>query len=305
MGIFSKKQSNLPGRRMRGDSDSNVASFLTISDSFKKNANLNNFSGRQVIDDSPRVQHHHLITKRRKLFGVLLGTIVIIIGLALLIDQFTASVQIKVSNKNIGTTVDISIYEQSIQKYLDSNPLGRLRFALDGEKLNDYIITSHSEVKSVVQNSAVGLGVSQFAILFREPVASWNIGSDKYYVDSDGVAFSTNLFSEPSVKVVDKSGYYLESGSASVSQRFLGFVGRIVALSSNAGYQITEAILPENTTRQLNIQLLSPSILVKMTIDRSAADQVGDMDRAVKYIQNKSSLPAYIDVRVDDKVFYK
>lgn len=135
-------------------------------------------------------------------------------------------------------------------------------------------------------------------------VASWKIGDLRYYVDASGIAFETNYFEEPKVKVVDKSGAYIEAGSASVSRRFLSFVGQVVALSSESGYSVLEATLPENTTRQLDLVLSGYNLLVKMTIDRSAADQVGDMSRAVEHFKNSGRMPKYIDVRVDDKVFF-
>ena len=78
----------------------------------------------------------------------------------------------------------------------------------------------------------------------------------------------------------------------------------MVSLCDQEGYAVSEAILPSNTTRQLNIKIKDSNLLVKMTIDRSAAEQVSDMSRAVKYFTSNNRMPTYIDVRVDNKVFY-
>ena len=75
-------------------------------------------------------------------------------------------------------------------------------------------------------------------------------------------------------------------------------------MCSREGYTVSEAILPSNTTRQLNIRIKDNDLLIKMTIDRSAAEQVSDMSRAVKYFTSNNLMPTYIDVRVDNKVFY-
>lgn len=303
MGIFSKKQTDTPQRRSADSIDSPKPSSDISNRFFNKNANLSGYR-RLEQDQSPRLQHHQLSLKRRNLLVVLLMVTLIIIGLFVLISQLTATVSIKVSS-DISQPIELNRYQTEVQKYLQANPFNRLKFVLDEQKLNDYIGRNLSEVESVVQGRTVGLGITEFVVSFREPVASWKIDDALYYVDKNGVAFAVNLYTEPSVKVIDNSGAKVEAGSANISKRFLGFVGRVVSLSEGMGYQVSEAVLPESTTRQFNVKLVEPNLLVKMTIDRSVADQVGDMSRAVDHMISSNTMPAYIDVRVDDKVFFK
>jgi hypothetical protein len=303
VGIFSKKQKIIPRRRSVDSTIQPEPKVVIKSNFFKKNNNLSGYSST-VQDKSPRIQHHHLSLKRKNLSVILLITILIIVSLSLLISQFTAKVSIKITNSTT-KSVETTRYQNSIQDYLNASPLSRLRFVLDESKLNEFVMINLNEIGEIVQNTTIGIGVTEFSVTLREPVASWKIGDKQYYVDKDGVAFEVNLFDEPDVKIIDNSGAVVETGSASVSRRFLGFVGRVVSLSNNKGYQVLEAVLPENTTRQLDIRLSESNLLVKMTIDRSAADQVGDMSRAVEHMLAKGSLPSYIDVRVDDRVFYK
>ena len=303
MGIFSKKQTDIPRRRSVDAANLRSPITETKSNLFKINANLSGYRHLNQ-DQSPRIQHHQLSLKRRNLAVILAVTILIIVGLWLLINQLTATVSINVSN-DMAKAIELDKYQDEVQSYLNANPLSRLKFMLDGKKLNEHIGSNVSEIESIVQNTTIGLGVTEFVITFREPVVSWKIGEKQYYVDKNGVAFEVNLFTEPRVKIIDSSGAKLETGSANISKRFLGFVGRAVSLSEDMGYRVREAILPDNTTRQLNLKLENPSLLVKMTIDRSVADQVGDMSRAVEYMQSGNDMPSYIDVRVDDKVFFK
>jgi hypothetical protein len=299
VGLFSKKQTNIPRRRVE---NSDITSRSILSDSFRRNRNLS--GSTQATAESPRIKVHHLSIKRQKLSFILLASLVIIAFLSFLIMNFTAAVSVGFSNSNFSQAVDAKKYQDAIQDYLDANPLGRFHFLLDEQGLNNYVNGELTEVKSVVQKTMTGLGVTEFEITMREPVASWKINEKQYYVDKDGVAFETNYFSDQIVKVIDNSGASLEAGQASISKRFLGFVGQVVSLCGKAGYSVSEAVLPSNTTRQLNIKLKDSNLLVKMTIDRSAAEQVSNMGRAVEYFKTNNKTPTYIDVRVNNKVFY-
>lgn len=301
MGIFSKKSKNPPSRRSE-KSTSDISDNPTTADSFRRNANYKRYSHIHN-NESSRINHHQLLNKRKKLSIILLVTLVIIGLLFFLISQFTADVSIVINN-SLTTDIDKTKYQNIIQDYLKANPLSRLRFVLDNKKLDNYIVSNISEVENVVQKTISGFGKTDFEVNLRKPVASWKIDDKQYYVDSKGVAFEINYFDEPLVKVVDNSGAYIESGLASISRRFLSFVGRVVSLSNESGYSVKEAILPEDTTRQLNVILSDSDILVKMTIDRAVADQVDDMSRAVEHFSRNGRKPKYIDVRVDDKVFF-
>jgi cell division septal protein FtsQ len=161
------------------------------------------------------------------------------------------------------------------------------------------------EVSNVSQRGAVALGKTNYTITVREPVAGWKIGNKQFYVDSRGVAFETNYYIEPSLQIVDESGVASKTGMAVASNKLLSFVGRVVAQSNSKGYTVIEAILPSDTTRQLKIKLKDSNIMVKLSIDRSAGEQIEDMDRAIKFIKTKGMYPSYIDVRVSGKAFYK
>lgn len=307
-----KKQSELP-RRRRTSGDRTLSDETQVSsDIFRRNRTLTgttsnrlNSSGGSTDLRSPRVKAHNLASVRRKVFGVL---VIVILSAGLLwwlISQFTAIPVVSVLDTSISKSVDTSKYEKSIQSYLESNPLGRLQFMLDKNSLSSYVSTDLAEVESVEQKGASGIGQTDFAITMRKPVAGWSIGDKQYYVDASGVPFDINYFDKPKVQIIDESGIALNEGVAIASNRFLSFVGRVVSLSSSSGYAVTEAILPEGTTRQLEVRLQGVVPLVKLSIDRPVAKQIEDMSRAVKYFNDRGQSPQYIDVRVSGKAFYR
>ena len=299
MNLFSKKRSNIPRRRLTGD-DVPVSTSSTI---FQRNRTL---TGVAHNKESPRIHVHHLSIKRRKLFSILLVTITTIVLLVVLISNFTATVHVSVSDTSISKTIDQSKYQKVVQDYLVMNPLGRFRFFLDRAGLSSYVSSKLTEIETVTQKGMVGIGVTNFNFKLRVPVASWKINDKQYYVDANGVPFEQNYFtSVPVVQIVDNSGASLQTGEASVSKRFLGFVGLVVSLAKSSGYNVIQAVLPLNTTRQLDISLEGISYFIKMSIDRSVGEQVEDISRAVQYFTSSGQMPTYIDVRVSGKAFYK
>lgn len=305
---FTKKQSDMPRRRSVGRDIRPTAS----SDIFRRNRTLtgttsNNLDSAGIKSDleSSRTQAHYLANHRRKIFSILVVALGSATLLWILISNFTAAVSVSVPAATISKSIDLSRYEKVIQEYLDINPMGRLHFLLDQPALNTYVSGKLPEVASVVQQNMMNIGQTKFAITMRTPVAGWKINNKQYYVDSKGIPFLQNYFTSPTVQIVDSSGASPQTGEAIVSNRFLSFVGRVVAEAKTGGYTVTQAIIPPKTTRELDVKLKGINMVVKLSIDRSAGEQVEDMGKAVQYFAGRGLSPSYIDVRVSGKAFYK
>lgn len=294
-----KKKNDIPRRRLSSSDDAKVVSTTR---QFKRSQTL--VSPGPDDSKSPRIQVHHLINRRRRLTSILLITILVILSLWFLIGNFTATVSVSSSDTTMIQPIEVSKYETIIQDYLRVNPLGRFHFFLNQSDMTNYVSGIAPEIENVVQKSMLGIGVTDFNVKMRSPVAGWEIDGKQYYVDASGIPFEDNYFASPEVKIIDNSGASLQTGEASVSRRFLGFVGLVVSLVRSSGYTVTQAVLPANTTRQLEIKLKDINLSVKMSIDRPVGEQVEDMSRAVKYFVSHSQMPSYIDVRVSGKAFY-
>jgi hypothetical protein len=224
----------------------------------------------------------------------------------MIISHLSARVAVTVVNsaETIGQ-LDISKYEQAIQDYMGENPTNRLTFLLNQSSLTAYVSNKMPEVETVTQVDNWDFGETNFKIKMRQPVAGWNINGQQYYVDAAGVSFMKNYFAAPSIQIVDNSGVSLQTGVASVSRRFLSFVGQTISLAKASGYPVVQAILPAGTTRELEIKLKGSNLIVKLSIDRPEGEQIEDMSRAVQYFTSHGQMPSYIDVRVSGKAFYK
>lgn len=297
MKFFTKKQKNKLKVYPRDKSSS-----MRQSTTFRRNRTL---STPAVDSRSPRANVHNLAGKRRKILIALLVTVASIIVILLLIFNFTVSPQVVVSGNSFLGKVTPDRYGKAIQDYLETKPLERLSFLLDQERLSTHVSNKLPEVEKVRLGKKIKIGSASFRVTMRKPVAGWLIDDKKYYVDANGVTFEKNHFEDPIVQIIDNTGAPVQSGTMSVSKRLLGFVGLVVATASEYGYKVAEAALPVSTMRELDITVEGYAYPIKLSIDRPVGEQIEDMSRALSYFTANSLSPKYVDVRVENKAYYK
>ncbi len=304
-GLFSRKKTVLPRRRLDSAGVDNG-----MSNAFVRNRTINSISGIDLADSDPdnrstRSHVHHLTNHRRKVIYVQIVVLLASFIIWLLLTNFTATPVVRISAFGVSKSIDFKRYENTINEYLDINPASRLYFMMNQESLNNFVKSRLPEVSGIIPQDSSGFGKTNFSITLRTPVAGWKSDGKQYYVDSNGVSFQVNYYDSPLVQIIDNSGASVSNNNAVISNRFLSFVGRVVSAAKNNGYIVTQATLPPDTTRELDILTKDSNVVVKLSIDRSAGEQIEDMVSALSYFNARGQSPAYIDVRVSGKAFYK
>jgi hypothetical protein len=316
MSLFSKKPSaDIPRRRQANPGDERrerqAARDVQQNSTFRRNRTLTGSLSSSVSSateatgdlQSTRTQAHHLARHRRRLSGVLGVILVAIVILSALLFDLTVQPVIVSSDHTV--QLDDARYQNAIKDYFAAHPFERLRIALDRQRLADYLHKVTPEVASIDPEGFAGISKSEFSIAVRQPIAGWLIGDKQYFVDENGVPFEKNYYAVPQVSVVDQSGVQQAAGTAIASARFLAFVGRTVSFSAKQGMVVKQAIIPQGTTRELEVQIENHSYPIKLSLDRPVGEQVEDMKRAIAYFDAKKQSPQYIDVRVSGRAYYR
>jgi hypothetical protein len=251
---------------------------------------------------SPRAHVHHLTAHRRLLSFIFIVVFVAVCFLAWLLYEFTAVIQVTPTS---GIAIDKGRYQHVINDYFVSHPIQRLRVFLNEGELTSYLSEVTPEVQSANSGGSAGFVTSDFDLTFRRPVVGWLIGTHQYYVDENGVSFQVNYFEQPGVKILDQSGVPQTAGTTVASSRFLRFVGLAITLSKASGMTVTQAIIPADTTHQIEIIVAGHTYPVKFSLDRPVGEQVEDMQHAIAYFDVHGENPQYIDVRVSGMAYYK
>jgi len=312
MGGFKKKSREEPHRR-RLNADV-LAQRRTAEKRgqtlFRRNRTLVGSLSPQVTSaseltgdlQSPRAHAHHLMAHRRFLGTIFLLVVGAICFLTWLLYEFTAGIQVAPTSSIV---IDSTRYEHAINDYFVAHPFQRLRVLLNENDLSHYLAEITPEVKAVQSGGAAGFATSQFDITFRQPVVGWSIGAKQYYVDDSGVSFQVNYFAQPGVKIVDDSGVPQVAGTQVASSRFLRFVGQAITLAKADNLTVTQAIIPANTTHEIELLVSGHDYPIKLSLDRPVGEQVEDMQHALQYFDAKGQKPQYVDIRVSGEAYYK
>ena len=96
-----------------------------------------------------------------------------------------------------------------------------------------------------------------------------------------------------------------EDNTGRISERVRGYIGQLEQDLADLGYKVTRVTLPTGTSRELYVDLEGVEWFFKVTTDRDAAMTAEVMERMVRYLRERELKPAYVDVRVEGKAFYK
>jgi hypothetical protein len=254
---------------------------------------------------SPRAHVHHLTSLRRRLMFYFSIVAVSSFLLYLLLGQMTASVSVQMAGINVLPNDDTAAYQKVLDSYYAAKPTERLRFLLDQKALLSHTQALRPEIKAVDVLPGASLGESAVNLTARKPIARWSIDGVNQYVDGDGIVFDRNYFADPGLQIIDESGLQTSNSRLVASNRFLGFIGRVIALSANNGLPVTKVTIPALTTRQIALTISGKATIYKLSVDRSAGQQVEDIVHINKYMAANNLTPGYVDVRVQGKAFYK
>lgn len=255
---------------------------------------------------SPRLHEHSLRKHRRKL-SLYLGITLTAAGLLwYAVSSYVAAVSVGAqTTQPLTTPLRDARYQQLVSRYFSDHPFEHFRFSLNEQSFSRFISSEAPEVAEAKLEAGKGLGQGTLVLSLREPVVAWTIKNQQYFVDEDGVAYTINYFATPTVVVTDKSGVSADAGIVA-SSKLLRFIGRVITLVNQSGIATVQSVeLPTNSTRQVDFKLTDRPYVIKAHLDRDPAGQAADIINAVRYVDSKAIKPAYLDVRVSSKAYYR
>ena len=300
---FSKKksESNLSRREIAARRQAKIYEDLPTQ-SYRRNRTLNSRQTISPLEASERLEAHELVKKRRSVARRLFMTAV---GLAIIVFLlFQLTIDISIQTPDMKSSNSSNKYVAALNEYYSAHPAERFRFFLNNNDLKQFFLQKAPEVKNI-RIEGDFLARSAVKLTFRQPVAQWSSGGKVYFVDDGGVTFEQNYFDAPAVAVRDESGLPTRGGQEVINRQFLSFLGQAVSAFSQHNIKVSEVILPASTVRQVWFKVEGRVTQVRMTVDRAAQSQVKQAVITLEYLGKAGNTPEYIDVRVDQRSFYK
>lgn len=300
---FSKKksESNLSRREIAARRQAKIYEDLPTQ-SYRRNRTLNSRQTISPLEASERLEAHELVKKRRSVARRLFMTAVSLAIVVFLLFQLT--IDISIQTPDMKSYNSSNKYVVTLNEYYSAHPTERFRFFLNNNDLKQFFLQKAPEVKNI-RIEGDFLARSAVKLTFRQPVAQWSSGGKVYFVDDGGVTFEQNYFDAPAVVVRDESGLPTRGGQEVINRQFLSFLGQAVSAFAQYKIKVSEATLPASTVRQVWFKVEGRATQVRMTVDRAAQSQVKQAVITLEYLGKAGNTPEYIDVRVDQRSFYK
>ncbi|HSE61514.1 MAG TPA: hypothetical protein VLA88_04435 [Candidatus Saccharimonadales bacterium] len=250
-----------------------------------------------------RLKLHELKAHRRSLLRLLGVVLLIIAGLTFLVANFVITPSVVAGQP--GNQPDTHTYQQTILHYFDDHPMQRFGFMLEASALQTKLKSDHPEIANTTVSRSWYGGNVQVSLFFRQPLLVWRTGAKQFYVDAQGIAFSYNHFSEPTVSVTDQTGLPPNHSGAVASTRFIRFLGRMVGALNDYKKGNVAAIIIPPSTREIDLKLEGRDYPIKTNSDRDPLQQAEDIANALTFLDTHTIKPQYVDARVAHKAFYK
>ncbi len=249
------------------------------------------------------------IRRRLRLFPtyIALG----VIGMSLLFSLTLSS------NPSVNTVGDqdspyrkLEDYAKAVDEIMSKNISNKSKITVDTQDVETKLMDQFPELSAAALRLPV-LGRKPSLIIAIEPPAILLTTRTKSYVlDKSGtvVADSQKLNQETRsslVVVQDQSGLEITIGGQAVTKETIRFITEAIAQLSAKNYNIEQLTLPLNAN-QLDIKLKGYEYYIKTDIARSAQLQIGSFLAVREQLEREGLSPKeYVDVRVEEKVFYK
>jgi hypothetical protein len=229
-------------------------------------------------------------------------------------------VRLSVSNVSINSSTELpaevkATYQEYISEYIAKNSIFKQTWSFSDEELAEDFMKSFPEVSAVsISDRAPFSTTLKVQANFRQPVFSWKDASnEKRFLDQAGVLFTinrTSVKSDQLVRIEDESGLIFDSGNTALSSSTAKIIGELPVqfkdhFPTTEKTVITRIVIPKST-RELRVYPSSVAYYIKISTNRSLSEQVGDLKEVLAHLKKKKVTPkSYIDVRIENKVFYK
>ncbi len=308
--MFNSKHKNSSARQR---SSSNTDS------SFRRNNIVISSSQRALKEHQQSVSQRQtdaVDRRRRALFkrrtsAVIICAILVLCALRLQITQVSI-VQSKDSTVSL-TTGQQDAYGALINRYIGEHVLLRQSWLLDSSDLTRYVQKDSPEVSSVALRSRNPFSTTATANLeFRKPQLLYKGIGHTQFIDNQGVIFGNNRYKNVPMQtlpiVEDQGGTAPAVGQTVLSRPIIVDIAQIytkLPLLYPPKTRVSGIVLPR-TSREIQAKIGGQKYYIKFSSERRIADQIGELRQLLSYLSRNNITPSeYIDVRVENKVFYK
>lgn len=206
---------------------------------------------------------------------------------------------------------DTASYQKAINAAWGSRIENQFKLSVDARSLEEQIARAVPDVGDVRVELPL-LGRKATVVLTPgRPALELTTTNGAFYVDQNGKVMARSsevkqnqLKDVPTVQ--DESAVETEVGKTVLTIQQATFIQALAKQLSAQGLGVQSMTLPANAANQVDVRLNGLNYYIKFATTGDARQGVGTFMAAKNKFENERVTPAeYVDVRIDEKVFYK
>ncbi len=206
---------------------------------------------------------------------------------------------------------DTTAYQKAIHNAWSSRFGNQFKMSVDAEALEKQIATAVPDV-AAVQVQLPLLGRKPTVVLTPgKPALELITTNGGFFVDKSGKVMARSsdvkqnqLQNVPTVQ--DESGIKAEPGKTILTVEQASFIQSLARQLAAEGLSVQSMSLPSNAANQVDVRINGQNYYIKFATTGEARQAVGTYLAARSKFAAEGIAPAeYVDVRIDEKVFYK
>lgn len=201
-------------------------------------------------------------------------------------------------------------YAAKAQELMGQKPANRTKLTINTADTEQALLTQFPELDGAVLRLPVLGRKPSLVVSVRRPMLLLATNSKTFVLDRFGIAVSEVGQLDDAAKqgllvVRDQSGLEVNIGKQAVTTETVSFILQAQAQLSENGMKVSELTLPARVN-ELDIRLDGLNYFVKTDVSGDARLQIGSFLAVKEHLAGRRVVPAeYIDVRVEEKVFYR
>lgn len=201
-------------------------------------------------------------------------------------------------------------YESAVEELIKSNPGNLTKLSLQTNEIEKKLMEKYPELQAAVLRLPVLGRKPSLIIDIKPPALLLATTSNVYVLDSSGVIISEAKYLPQEHRsnllvVKDESGLPTEVGSHVLPTQTVDFMREAIRQLRDKDLHVSSLMLPQSAN-ELDIKLDGLPYSIKTDVTGDPRLQLGSFLAVKENLEGEGITPAeYVDVRVEEKVFYK
>lgn len=236
--------------------------------------------------------------------------IIVIVGSILFSLTLTSRPTVETLHNEPSPYRSLDEYADAASRIMQDNLSSLTKFTVNTHEVEDKLLEQFPELKAAVLRLPI-LGRKPNLVLDIEPpVLLLATPAKSFVLDGAGTVISEvgalSMDARAGLLVIkDQSGLAIEVGKHALPSDTVQFITEAVAYLKAQNLTVSELTLPQSAN-QLDIRVEGTAYYIKTDIGGNARLQIGSFLAVKQKLEGDRITPAeYIDVRVEEKVFYR